>query len=123
MGMMSRRLAAILSALLIVTAPAAYGQTRDAAEEAKIQYLIKSVEKLQGVKFIRNGRQYSAAEAAGHLRLKLGRAGPRVKTAEDFIVLCGSRSYLSGEPYALMFFDGTTVSSESFFRRRLNEYK
>lgn len=122
-GMMSKILFSILAAILIAAAPAAYGQARDAVEEARIQCLIKSVEGLQGVKFVRNGREYGAAEAAGHLRLKLNKAGPRVRTADDFITLCGSKSYLSGEPYLMRFTDGTAISAESFFRRRLKECK
>ncbi|MEN6464504.1 MAG: DUF5329 family protein [Syntrophaceae bacterium] len=117
------RFAAILPALLILLIPASFADARDPGEAAKIEYLIKSVEDLHGVKFIRNGSEYDSKKAADHLRLKLGKAGPRVKTAEDFITLCGSRSYLSGKPYMMRFPDGTAVTAESFFRRKLKEYK
>lgn len=92
---------------------------RDAAEAARIQYLIKAVEGLKGVKFIRNGSEYGSRRAAEHLRLKLDKAGPRVKTAEDFISLIGSGSSLSGRPYLLLFPDGRTMDSETFFREQL----
>ena len=42
-----------------------------------------------------------------------------MKTADDFIRLCGSRSSLSGEKYRIRFADGTTIDSEVFFRNRL----
>lgn len=88
-------------------------------EPEKIQYLIGSVEKLAGAQFIRNGSAYDARAAADHLRLKLREAGSRVKTAEDFIRYCGSKSSMSGEPYRIRFADGTTVTSEEFLRGRL----
>ena len=113
-------LPAILLALFFLSAHSAYA--RNADEAAKIQYLIKSVEDLQGVKFIRNGSEYDAAKAADHLRFKLKKAGSRVKTAEDFIQLC-SKSYLSGEAYRMRYPDGTTITAETFFRQRLKEFK
>jgi hypothetical protein len=92
---------------------------QEAAEAAKIRHLIAAVETLEGAQFLRNGRAYDAKTAADHLRLKLRTAGERVKTADDFIRLCGSRSSLSGEPYRIRLADGTVVDSEAFFRDRL----
>jgi len=96
-----------------------YAYAQDSGEAAKIRYLIGSVEALQGVRFLRNGGEYDAPKAADHLRLKLKTAGDRVKTAEDFIRLCGSKSSVSGEAYRMRFPDGTTTDAEAFFRERL----
>ena len=104
-------------ALLSLAVGTVYAQSP--AEAAKIQHLIASVETLEGAQFLRNGRAYDAKAAGDHLRLKLRTAGDRVKTADDFIRLCGSRSSLSGEKYRIRFADGTTVDSEVFFRNRL----
>jgi len=104
-------------ALISLAVGTAYAQ--DPAEAAKIHQLIAAVETLEGAQFIRNERAYDAKAAADHLRLKLKTAGSRVKTADDFIRLCGSRSSLSGEKYRIRFADGTTVDSEVFFRNRL----
>jgi hypothetical protein len=92
---------------------------RDPGEEAKIQQLIAAVETLEGAQFLRNGSTHDAKEAADHLRLKLRTAGNRVKTADDFIRLCGSRSSLSGKPYQIRLADGTIIETEAFFRNRL----
>ncbi|OPX99307.1 MAG: hypothetical protein A4E60_02826 [Syntrophorhabdus sp. PtaB.Bin047] len=92
------------------------------SEAARIQYLIASVEALEGAKFIRNGSEHDARAAADHLRLKLKVAGNKVKTAEDFIKYCASRSSMTGEPYLIRFADGTTVRSEVFFRNRLRTF-
>jgi hypothetical protein len=107
-------------ALLCLTAGNVHAQ--DPQEAAKIQYLISSVAALEGAKFFRNGREYDAGEAADHLRLKLKTAGNRVKTADDFIRLCGSRSSLSGEAYRIRFADGTAREAAVFFRNRLKYF-
>lgn len=99
-----------------------YAYAQDSSEAAKIRYLIGSVEALQGVTFLRNGGEYDARKAAAHLRLKLKTAGNRVKTAEDFIRLCGSKSSVSGEAYRMRFPDGTTMYAEAFFRERLKTF-
>lgn len=96
-----------------------YAYAQDSSETVKIRYLIGSVETLKGVTFIRNGAEYDAKKAADHLRLKLTAAGDRVKTVEDFIRLCASKSSKSGEAYRMRFPDGTTLDSEVFFRKRL----
>lgn len=106
-----------LMALLFLMGGYAYAQ--NSGESAKIRYLIGSVEALQGVTFLRNGGEYDARKAADHLRLKLKTAGNRVKTAEDFIRLCGSKSSISGEAYRMRFPDGMTMDAEAFFRERL----
>jgi len=92
---------------------------QEPGEGARIQYLISSVETLEGAKFLRNGREYDAKAAADHLRFKLRVAGNQVKTADDFIRLCASKSSVSGEPYRIRFSDGTAVDAEVFFRNRL----
>ena len=107
-------------ALFSLTTGTLYAQ--DPVEAAKIRYLIASVETLEGAQFLRNGQAYDARAAADHLRLKLKAAGDRVKTADDFIRLCGSRSSLSGEKYRIRFADGTITESELFFRNRLKSF-
>jgi len=112
-----KNISIVFIVLLSLVAVRAYAQ--DISEAAKIQYLIASVEALEGAKFIRNGREYDARAASDHLRLKLKVAGDKVKTAEDFIKLCASQSSITGEPYLMRFADGTTVKSEVFFRNKL----
>ena len=89
------------------------------SEPQKIEALLASIEHLQGAVFIRNGSEYTAAQAAEHLRYKWNKAGDRVKTAEDFIVLCATKSSMSGLAYRIRFADGTTVDSAVFFEQQL----
>jgi hypothetical protein len=95
---------------------------QDNRETKKIDFLISSVENLKGTKFIRNGSEYDGKEAAEHLRMKLINVGKRVQTAEDFIRLCASKSYISGKPYMIRTADGKTIKSEDYFQKKLREY-
>jgi hypothetical protein len=58
-----------------------------------------------------NKEGYSSNKAADHLRLKWKKAGRRIKTAEDFIELCGSSSSISGKLYKMRFPDGRIENS------------
>jgi hypothetical protein len=96
---------------------------QDNIEKKKIEFLLSSVENLKGAKFIRNGSEYNDGKAAAeHLRMKLKTAGSRVKTADDFIRLCASQSYLTGRPYMIRLSNGKTIKSEEYFREKLKEY-
>ena len=95
---------------------------QDNVEKKKIDFLISSVDHLKEAKFIRNGTEHDGKEAAEHLRMKLQKAGGKVQTADDFIRLCGSYSYISGKPYLIRFSNGNTIKAEQYFRKRLKEY-
>ena len=99
-----------------------FAGTRAPLEDQKINFLITSVETLGDATFVRNGTAYDAKTAADHLRLKLKRAGTRVKTADDFIRYCASISSLSGVPYQIHFPDGRVETSESFLRQKLSQF-
>ena len=70
-----KNISIVLMVLLSLVVARAYAQ--DTSEAAKIQYLITSVETLEGAKFIRNGNEYDARAAADHLRLKLKGSGQK----------------------------------------------
>ncbi len=108
--------------MVLLSLVAAHAFALDPSETVKIQYLIASVEALEGAKFIRNGSEYDARAAGDHLRLKLKVAGKKVKTAEDFIKFCASKSSITGEPYLMRFADGTTVKSEVYFSDKLKTF-
>lgn len=94
---------------------------QDNIEKKKIEFLISSVENFEGAIFIRNGSEHDAKEAAKHLRMKLQNVLV-VKTADDFIRLCASKSSISGKPYMIRLTDGKTINSEEYFREILKEY-
>jgi hypothetical protein len=99
-----------------------FSYAQEPREAVKIQHLISVIETLKGAKFIRNGKAFDAKTAADHLRFKLKAAGDQVKTAEDFIRLCGTKSSISGQPYRIGFSDGSTVEASVFFRNKLKSF-
>ena len=98
---------------------AAVAPTHAMTEVEKIQSLITTVEKSQGLQFIRNGSAHDPAAAANHLRLKWKNAGKRVHTAEEFIRYCATGSSMSGKPYQIRFASGKTVNSADYFHAQL----
>jgi hypothetical protein len=104
---------------VLLSAPA-LGQR--AVEQARIAYLIDSVAQLSDARFIRDGVEYGAAQAADHLRVKLRHAGTRVGTAADFIAYCATGSSISGIRYRIKFADGRIVDTAEFLRARLAVY-
>ena len=112
----------LVAAFVILTLFSVAVSAQDNIEKKKIEFLISSVENLKGAVFIRNGSEYDGKAAAEHLRLKLKNAGGRVQTAEDFIRLCASQSYITGKPYLIRLSNGKTIKSEEYFREKLKEY-
>ena len=90
----------------------------DPQSKAEVDELISFVQ-TSGVRFIRNGKEYSGAEGAQHLRDKLAKAGDRVKTTDDFIAGIASTSYISGKPYLVKFADGHTQPTGDWLRAHL----
>ena len=112
----------LITTFVIIAIFSAAVSAQDNIEKKKIEFLISSVENLKDAKFIRNGVEHDGLEAAKHLRLKLEKAGSHVKTADDFIKLCASKSYVTGKPYMIKYSDGKTISSEKYLREKLKEY-
>ena len=63
-----------------------------------IEYLIDHIAK-SNLTFTRNGIEYSSQEAADHIRKKYEYFKSQIKSPEDFIRLCASKSLVSGKPY------------------------
>ena len=93
--------------LCLFASMASFAPAADAVADPEIAWLLQYIEKAD-VKFIRAGKEYTPQEGADHLRAKLGKAGGRVKTAEDFIEGIASKSYLTGDEYQVKFRDGKT---------------
>jgi len=90
-------------------------------ETEKIELLISSIETMQDARFIRNGKEYSSAKAAQHLRKKWSHVKKRISTADQFIEYIASKSSISNKPYQIKLADGSIVTSEAVLRKRLSE--
>ena len=106
----------LIAAFVILALFSGVLSAQDNIEKKKIEFLISSIENLKGAIFIRNGSEYDGRQAVEHLRMKLQNAGGRVRTADDFIRLCASQSYI------IRLSNGKTIKSEEYFREKLKEY-
>jgi hypothetical protein len=89
-------------------------------EVQKIEYLIAFIAKQDGV-FIRNGSEYTPAQAAEHLRMKWKKAGKAITTAEEFITELASNSSMSGKPYQIKFKSGKSSNLAPLLRLQLKK--
>ncbi|MEP6822889.1 MAG: DUF5329 family protein [Chthoniobacterales bacterium] len=99
-----------------------WANARDAHEQARIDFLLRSVETAKGVTFIRNGSEYGGPAAAQHLRQKLNYGGERLKTAENFIKYCATESSFTHRKYKVRTSDGVTKDASDYFNNLLREF-
>jgi hypothetical protein len=113
-------LAALSPSIANATQPVSASSRTPAAE---IDALIDRVAKAKGVVFIRNGSEYTAAQAAEHLQRKRKAAGKRIKTPEQFIDAVGARSSMTGKPYRVRLPNGTEIDSAVWLNGLLREIR
>lgn len=94
-------------------------ETAAPAEKAKIEALISHIQGLENATFVRNGSDYSAANAAKFLRAKWERNEKEVTTAADFITKVASTSGTSGKPYVIRFKDGKETPCGEYLTAQL----
>ncbi len=96
-------------------------ETAPATEKAKIEALISHIQGLENATFIRNGSEYSAANAAKFIRAKWERNEKDIKTATDFIAKAASTSGTSGKPYLIRFKDGKETPCGEYLTAQLKK--
>ncbi len=109
-----RRLVAAL-----VAACCAPAYALNAADTARVDRLIRHLGSQAGVRFVRNGEEFDAARAASHLKMKLERAGDRVRTVDEFIDQVAGRSWITGQPYLVRLPDGRELRAADWLRAEL----
>jgi hypothetical protein len=102
----------VLAGRLAQAAPPAH-------EMGRIERLIRYVETQKDMKFIRNGSEYTCADAAKFLRGKLDAMGGEVTTAREFIDRIATKSSMSGKPYHVKFADGRMMPAAQFLGEEL----
>lgn len=90
--------------------------------QPEIDHLIKSIQN-SDCAFIRNGKAHSSAEAIEHILKKYEHFKDKIKTSEDFIDYCASKSLLSHQPYQISCPDQAVVDSKTWFRKELKRYR
>lgn len=107
-------LLALFTALVFSSAAA------ESAVDQKINELIAVVEK-SDCTFIRNGSNHNGKDAAAHMRRKYNHFKKEIKSPEDFIEKCASKSELSGKPYLVKTPDGKTVRCDAWLTAKLEK--
>lgn len=114
--MRRRRGLVVLAALAV--APALHAKPPP-DEQARIDRLIRALGARTDAVFIRNGKEYSCAQAAAFLQGKMKWQIDKLTTVQEFIEQIGARSDASGKPYQFRLADGRVVPSADFLRQEL----
>ena len=85
-----------LALAAFVSAPAL--ASPDARSAAEIDQILATIAN-SGCTFIREGKEYSGADARKHLETKLGFARSRIDNTEQFITYLASKSSTTGNAY------------------------
>lgn len=97
---------AILAAGLFAGRPSVRSEeTRGGRTEAVVDCLLDHISRSKSI-FIRNEKEYTAEQAAAHIRKKYEHFKERIETPEDFIRLAATKSMMSGNPYLVRLPDG-----------------
>ncbi|WP_137938934.1 DUF5329 domain-containing protein [Chitinivorax sp. B] len=94
----------------------------DAKGRQEVDVLLKRVEQ-SGCIFVRNDDPHPAKEAADHLRLKLAKAGDKLRTADDFIDYLATKSSWTGKPYTLRCAGRPDVQAGQWLKAELKQYR
>jgi hypothetical protein len=112
-------LRAALLALCLGAAALLAQATPSAAEDKLIATLIQRVSTMSAMVFLRNGNEYTSADAAKHMQAKYDYFKKELVTAEDFIERCASRSEVTGQAYRVKLTDGTVRDANAFLNGEL----
>lgn len=115
----------VILAIVVLSASLSFFSALNAAgmpeaEREKIIYLLDEIEHSPFI-FVRNGSEFSGAQARTHIQEKWDYAGNRIRTAEDFIRLVASESTLTGTPYYVRLKKGKQIEAASWLRARLED--
>ncbi len=94
----------------------------NAQMQAEIDHLIKHI-RSSNCTFIRNGKAHSAEEAIEHILRKYDHFKAKIKTTEDFIDYCASKSMLSNQSYQISCPDQDVVESKVWFLEELGRFR
>lgn len=90
--------------------------------DTEIDFLIQSVANSQCT-FVRNGKEYSGADARDHLQLKRRNGKRYYKSTEQFIDRIASKSSWTGKDYLINCDGKGTVTAHDWFTRALAEFR
>jgi len=111
-------LAAGIAFVMLLLAAGPAGSQPSGQDARAIQHLIAYVAG-SDMRFMRNTREYTPAEAAAHMEKKYWHFRDDIETAGDFIELCATHSLLSGKPYLVIDRQGQQHPTGDWLRTEL----
>lgn len=87
----------------------------------KIEALISHVQGMADAKFIRNGKEYEAKDAAKFLRGKWKSKKGEIHSLEDFIEKVATKSSTTGKAYLIRLKGAKEVPCATYLRERLSK--
>ena len=114
-------LAVAMTAFILLLPLNGHGSDTGQVDKA-VHHLISRVA-ASDLTFIRNNNQFAGKEAADHIQNKYAYFRDKIKSPEDFIELCATRSLLSGKPYLVINEKGAIVSTNAWLRAELAAYR
>lgn len=116
----------LLTALVLFQAAwcpvALAGETTGEDLDRTIAYLLQQVARSNLI-FIRNGVMHTPEEAEAHMRRKYDYFKGDIRTPEDFIRLCATKSTLTGRPYRVKLRDGRLLRTDQWMHAALSQYR
>lgn len=94
----------------------------DAKSQIEIDHLLNYIKK-SDVTFIRNGDEHNAEAAAKHIQSKFEKYKKKIKSAEDFIEKCATKSEMSGNSYEIKLKDGSKVETSKWLLAELKSLR
>ena len=107
----------IVSILLLLLGSPGYGATQD-----EIDHLLVFVETSNCV-FIRNGNEYSGADAVSHINRKYKYFEDDIDSAEKFIQLSATKSTRTSQPYYIECPGTAKIQSSTWLLLELGRYR
>lgn len=114
---MKRR--AVLAAALALLAAPARAAGPSAPELERIERLLSAIGERRDLRFVRNGADYPASDAARFLREKFKARSDGVTSAESFVEHIATRSSTTGRPYLIRWPDGREQAAAEFLLAEL----
>ena len=123
----SHRLLAIhIGSLLLLLAGLAMNTpaiaTPNVIDTKTIQYLLEYVRE-SNLTFVRNFSDHTSADAASHIQKKYRHFQDKIKTPEEFIELCASKSLMTGRTYRVIDEQGHELQTRDWLMHALTAYR
>jgi len=95
---------------------------QEVLNKQEIEFLQTTVQQAP-CEFFRNDKSYDAQKAVEHILMKYHYFESRIKTAEDFIDLCATRSLITGKEYGIQCADQPKKPLAEWLADHLYEYR